>query len=1036
MVTIGTARVVSYSDRARTSVATVVLPLPDTVLWTATEIASGSPPVTVQNAIAVDQRCQTYIQGPAYSSGRPKYIRVSFKCDMVAGVPDPNIFNQFIAEKIVTFTNTATTGVAFTIIGDVVTGLANTVFNVEIPYPTPYGIKTMQFPISTLVSAAAFTEYEKEVGNEANQIIKSFRYAQRVPVGTDVPSFYSEIIFELWAGSRIMKWWIIVGNSQYVADPLTQYDRSEWTFSGTNKLQIVLSKQSADRGFVYGESTKLPVQYISGTGTSESIIIIDSASNRVFPDGAAHVIHGIVSYRTGASAGELDTITAETQAPLQVISENWGSYGTFGPLGALPARPNNSLIFSDLVGRQKAGQQFYTDLSKHVNLRDPYYAELLGGTPEIGSGGNNNQYGASKGWVFARSAWPDFRALELSCYQELCRPQHLREQDPNLLTRPQNKTGRSGKWSDLFFWDGRAFYGNRSYPTGPEPSVADPVGKREGPPQTLAKNKSSVILAAVQNWKQYDREHFAIDWLGAFCLLTGNRMARHIIDSYEQLLLSQLWPEYISNLGPGAQLITGSGVPRADGRMLMVAMWCYLITNNSLMATNMNRRMIEVYQHPVGGWVGQYSNFVIKPFSLQSAGSHGENIPTGVKPWENAITVYGLYAIYKQLGNTYALLMAQQIARTICIYGTRNNSESGGRRQDSYIQNWIPYLGQNGQPILETDKINFKLNFAGEDFGTWPSGVEANCLGMFMYAYELALQTGDATLQQYTFEWLRDNLSAEENHKGPYGWGAAYTNNTYDWSAIIDNPFKGRTPTGNTVVGPSAVDFNTKTDFAVTGVQKNAPMPPQNIVTLSVFSVSPTIGGISYAPPFIISTITTLEVSPIVVTTGTAVTFVSQTLVTVTAESQSPPTVQQQSITYLLAEAKYLTSLTVDSRGGSVVKTNQVFTVWQGDTHILEYTVLDQNGATMDLTGLLDIQWGLANDVGSNRLITKTLRTSGVLLLNQLISAQKGKFRVILDPTDTQFLNGKFYCEGTLIGPGAIVTLFTGFGLIQPSLMK
>ena len=108
------------------------------------------------------------------------------------------------------------------------------------------------------------------------------------------------------------------------------------------------------------------------------------------------------------------------------------------------------------------------------------------------------------------------------------------------------------------------------------------------------------------------------------------------------------------------------------------------------------------------------------------------------------------------------------------------------------------------------------------------------------------------------------------------------------------------------------------------------------------------------------------------------------------------------------------------------------FTMFQGDTKTLEFTVKDGDGAVVDLTGATSIRWNLARRVSSAAIITKDL-DSGITV----IDAANGRFDVSLTSADTENLSGRYYHEAEVIdASGDVATVETGATTINPALIK
>jgi hypothetical protein len=106
------------------------------------------------------------------------------------------------------------------------------------------------------------------------------------------------------------------------------------------------------------------------------------------------------------------------------------------------------------------------------------------------------------------------------------------------------------------------------------------------------------------------------------------------------------------------------------------------------------------------------------------------------------------------------------------------------------------------------------------------------------------------------------------------------------------------------------------------------------------------------------------------------------------------------------------------------------FTMFSGDTKVLQITVTDEAGAAIDLTGV-DLVWVLAKKVTAAPLVTKEIGT-GITITD----AAAGKFEVAIAPADTENIKGDYYHECQMDAGGAISTIMTGKVTITPDAIK
>lgn len=105
------------------------------------------------------------------------------------------------------------------------------------------------------------------------------------------------------------------------------------------------------------------------------------------------------------------------------------------------------------------------------------------------------------------------------------------------------------------------------------------------------------------------------------------------------------------------------------------------------------------------------------------------------------------------------------------------------------------------------------------------------------------------------------------------------------------------------------------------------------------------------------------------------------------------------------------------------------FSMFAGDTKVLEIVVVDESNVVVDLTATV-IRWQLAKQVTDSPIISKSIG-SGI----EVVSAPGGRFNVSLAPADTLNLSGTYYFESELDKAGVISTVLTGNADIKPALI-
>lgn len=94
--------------------------------------------------------------------------------------------------------------------------------------------------------------------------------------------------------------------------------------------------------------------------------------------------------------------------------------------------------------------------------------------------------------------------------------------------------------------------------------------------------------------------------------------------------------------------------------------------------------------------------------------------------------------------------------------------------------------------------------------------------------------------------------------------------------------------------------------------------------------------------------------------------------------------------------------------------------MYAGDYITLDFTAKEESGAALNLTGLT-LKWSLGRTSDGPALLTKTVGT-GITVTD----AAAGKFKVELDPADTQKFSGDYYHEAKAFNVSRPYTIFTG----------
>lgn len=110
------------------------------------------------------------------------------------------------------------------------------------------------------------------------------------------------------------------------------------------------------------------------------------------------------------------------------------------------------------------------------------------------------------------------------------------------------------------------------------------------------------------------------------------------------------------------------------------------------------------------------------------------------------------------------------------------------------------------------------------------------------------------------------------------------------------------------------------------------------------------------------------------------------------------------------------------------------FSMFQGDTKVLELTVRDIDGVVVDISGASSIRWALARNAKMpTAKLTKSLG-AGIALVG---GGTTGRCDITLSPSDTSDLTPTtYYHETEIIIGGVVATIDSGSVTILQALIK
>lgn len=442
------------------------------------------------------------------------------------------------------------------------------------------------------------------------------RLRGRVP-GTPV---WAELLLEAGDESPYLRWWLVYGDS----DPRDQHVVHDLP-------EVVLVVQGAKPIVWHGDSKSLAqVQRgVEGEPALHEVLLVD---RHRWGDGQAQMVAGNLLLDGELSQEELDDGTAATLAaaaalPVQAVSPDWAASEQFGPWG-LPA----SFPIPSPYDQIRAA---LLDYAKHPT-RDPWQRAVHGCFPQAGATGDQPDFSAVKLSLEAHGYAARLYSVQRSVYQEACRPTTHREVDVRLW--------RHAEHPGALLWDSR-----------PDARIStDLLGKEGGLGQgDLPANREG------HRWWGHDRQHYSINYLTYYALLTGDPLA---IAQCESLVQSWLGMMRISSPSP---VLNGIGAPRAVGRTLQAGSMLYLVTGDLELRDRIRARLTRT----ADWWHGKDIPGPVR--WLEVIGPDGRNLPVDqAQPWQEGLGLMGLDAACRVVGAPEGVQeLCWTLGRTITRFG-------------------------------------------------------------------------------------------------------------------------------------------------------------------------------------------------------------------------------------------------------------------------------------------------------------------------------------------------------------------------------
>lgn len=379
-------------------------------------------------------------------------------------------------------------------------------------------------------------------------------------------------------------------------------------------------------------------------------------------DGQALYLEGCL-LNPGLEA-DVETLKAENQGwPLYPLdNEMW--QGRFGPWGATNAMP--------WLTRQAAAASAKRDYEAHT-VGDPWSWSALGCAPDPQGTGDQRDFGATPMHAEARGFWTRLHCGHLSMLQEGCRPTHKIEVDDTPLDWARHPKA--------LIWNG----------------VVDTriAGDTLGKAATVTTSQTRRAKIGIP-WYGHGREHWSINHLAGFFLMTGNELA-------ERELRHQvgLWMNGCT-IGSASPVLNGMGADRDVGRTLQTAIWLWLCTGD----VALQARILERVQVVKAQWRGR-NTAPVRPGTVRSPdGRNLGGLYSFWMPWQQAIGAGGLDAVAVETGDPDARFLADEWAKNVLSYGIflvgsrYRASKATEWQQGGQWNGWQEFTGAADGPTL------------------------------------------------------------------------------------------------------------------------------------------------------------------------------------------------------------------------------------------------------------------------------------------------------------------------------------------------
>lgn len=329
------------------------------------------------------------------------------------------------------------------------------------------------------------------------------------------------------------------------------------------------------------------------------------------------------------NVADQETLKAERLGlPIFAASTDWAESGAWFPWGDVAAMP--------WLDENTANHRAARDYNAHT-AGDPWTQAVLGCMPDPQGTGDQRDFGSSPMHAELNGFLDRLYCLNLDALQEGCRPTHKRYAD-----------GRRVRFQDhpkALIWNG--VIDNRITPAG------EMMGK-SGTVTTSQVRKTRGL-----SWYGHGREHWTVNHLVGYYLMTGDRLAGEEIDHQIGLWLNGC------TISSASSVLNQKGADRDVGRTLQTGVLLLLATGDPQLEQRIRERVDVVRRQ----WTGRNTH-PHRPGTARGpdARNLGGELPFTME-WQMGIGARGLDAVWQVLGDQTARDLASLWARDVLDFG-------------------------------------------------------------------------------------------------------------------------------------------------------------------------------------------------------------------------------------------------------------------------------------------------------------------------------------------------------------------------------